>query len=201
MRIIDLPIENRTEKPNICRNEGFVPGVAYRKGENLKVKSRLNDFVRVCKSATTAQVFRLVSSDAALNSRLGIIKDIQIEYLKKAPLHFDIQLVNEDERVEVEVPIKFVGESVGVKNSGGVLSIIKHSILLSCLPMSVPEHVIVDLTKLDVGDSIHIRDISLPEGVEHAEDLDDPVVSVVKQEQEGEQEQETQPIGEQSPKK
>ncbi|MCX7953023.1 MAG: 50S ribosomal protein L25, partial [Deltaproteobacteria bacterium] len=176
MKIIELPVEERVDDVRSLRKLGYIPGVAYRKGENIKISSKLNDFVKACKGSTTAQIFRLVSSNPKLDSRLGVIKEIQVEHLKKSPLHFDIQLVAQEEKVEVEVPVKFVGEAIGVKNSGGILAILKHSILLRCFPMNVPDYIEVNISELDIGDSIHIGEIKLPEGVEYAENLDDPVV-------------------------
>ncbi|MCS6893685.1 MAG: 50S ribosomal protein L25 [Deltaproteobacteria bacterium] len=188
MRLIEIAIEERTARGSTevsrLRKADNIPGIAYRKGENILVLSDRKHFTNVCRNSTTAQVFRIKSESPRLNGKLCIVKDIQFEYLKRMPLHFDLQIVTEEEKIVVEVPIKFVGEAIGVKNSGGLLTILKHTLFIRCSPLSVPDEVVVDISGLDLGDSIHVGDINLPQNLEHYEDLKEPVVSVVREETE-----------------
>ena len=96
-----------------------------------------------------------------------ILKDLQRHPSKAAILHMDLQRVSETEKIRVHVPLHFVGEdaSVGVKKGG----IVTHNLVnveISCLPDVLPEYLDVDLSGLDIGESIHLSQLSVPEGVE-----------------------------------
>ena len=96
-----------------------------------------------------------------------ILKDLQRHPSKAAILHMDLQRVSETEKIRVHVPLHFVGEdaSVGVEKGG----IVTHNLVnveISCLPDVLPEYLDVDLSGLDIGESIHLSQLSVPEGVE-----------------------------------
>jgi large subunit ribosomal protein L25 len=97
----------------------------------------------------------------------AILKDLQRHPSKAAILHMDLQRVSETEKIRVHVPLHFVGEdaSVGVKKGG----IVTHNLVnveITCLPDALPEYLEVDLAGLDIGESIHLSQLSVPEGVE-----------------------------------
>ena len=107
-----------------------------------------------------------------------MIKDIQHHPLTGKPLHVDLQEVAENEKVTVSVPVETTGEPVGVKIGGGVLEHVLFKIKVRATPKDLPEVIVVDVSNLDVGKSIHLGDIQPPEGVEILGHKEVSVVSV-----------------------
>jgi large subunit ribosomal protein L25 len=94
-------------------------------------------------------------------------------------LHADLFAVDADQTIEVSVPIHIVGTAIGVSLGGGILDFPLREIEVVCLPRAIPEEIPVDVSALQLGDSIHVRDLTLPQGVELLSDSDLSVVSVV----------------------
>lgn len=94
-----------------------------------------------------------------------LIREVQRHPYKKLILHVDFQELVAGEKVTVRVPLQFTGTAEGVKNGGGVLDQILHDLEISCDPSNIPHHIVVDVTPLGIGNSIHAGDIPLPEGV------------------------------------
>lgn len=114
-----------------------------------------------------------------------VLKDLQRHPYKPRLLHIDLQRVSDTEKLTMRVPLHFINEAkcIGVKQGGGVVSHIMTELEISCLPKDLPEFIEVDLAEVDVGETIHLSDLKLPEGVEsyviaHAGDASAPVVSV-----------------------
>ena len=100
-------------------------------------------------------------------------------------MHMDFQRIKSDQAIQMNVPLHFINEDhcVGVRQSGGVISHIESEILIECLPVNLPEYIEVDMTDVELGSSLHLSDIDLPEGVSsvdlaHGEDRNRNVVSV-----------------------
>ena len=97
-----------------------------------------------------------------------ILKDLQRDPQKSKITHIDFLVVDQNVKITVNVPIKYINEEtcVGVKTSGGVLSHIITDVEISCLPKDIPENIEVDVQELDINQSIHLTEINLPDGVE-----------------------------------
>ncbi|MBI4723965.1 MAG: 50S ribosomal protein L25/general stress protein Ctc [Rhodomicrobium sp.] len=95
-----------------------------------------------------------------------IPRDVQVDPVRDFPIHVDFMRVSRSSRIDVEVPVHFLNEdaSPGLKR-GGVLNIVRHEVELSCPADSIPESITLDLTGLEIGDSIHISAVKLPKGV------------------------------------
>lgn len=95
-----------------------------------------------------------------------IPRDVQVDPVKDLPIHVDFMRVSRTSRIEVEVVVRFLNEeaSPGLKR-GGVLNIVRHAVELLCPADAIPEVITVDLTGREIGDSIHISDIKLPDGI------------------------------------
>jgi large subunit ribosomal protein L25 len=95
-----------------------------------------------------------------------IPRDVQVDPVRDFPIHVDFMRVSRTSRIAVEVPVQFINEeaSPGLKR-GGVLNIVRHEIELSCPADAIPERITVDLSGLDIGDSVHISAIALPKGI------------------------------------
>lgn len=104
----------------------------------------------------------------------AIIREVQHDPARGDILHLDLQHISMREKLTVRVPVILVGSPLGVRTKGGILQHILHEVEMECLPADIPEHIEVDVTELDVGDSIHIRDLSL----EKAQLLTEPERSV-----------------------
>jgi large subunit ribosomal protein L25 len=88
-----------------------------------------------------------------------MIKDYQVDPVKGELMHADFVRVKMDQVVEISVPIRIVGEAVGVKVDGGILEHVTRSIEVSCLPTNIPEHIDVDVSNLKIGESIKVSDL------------------------------------------
>jgi large subunit ribosomal protein L25 len=108
-----------------------------------------------------------------------IVKELQREPIRGALLHADLYAVDLTKTIEVSVPIHVVGVAVGVSLSGGILDTALRELEIECLPRAIPSHIEVDVSALEVGESIHVRDLVLPAGVTLLSDADLSVVSVV----------------------
>jgi large subunit ribosomal protein L25 len=95
-----------------------------------------------------------------------IPREVQVDPVRDFPIHVDFMRVSKSSRIDVAIPVHFINEeaSPGLKR-GGVLNIVRHEIECSCPADAIPESIIVDLTGLNIGDSVHIHSIQLPAGV------------------------------------
>jgi large subunit ribosomal protein L25 len=95
-----------------------------------------------------------------------IPRDVQVDPVRDFPIHVDFMRVSRTSRIDVAIPVQFVNEdaSPGLKR-GGVLNIVRHEVEFSCPAEAIPERITVDLTGLDIGDSVHISAVKLPEGI------------------------------------
>jgi large subunit ribosomal protein L25 len=115
---------------------------------------------------------------AGAGTKTALIQEVQHHPVSGKILHVDLHAVAMDEPITVEVTVEGVGEPVGVKTGGGVLQHSLRTLEIECLPGNLPEAIIVDVSKLAVGDSIHIRDLILPAGVKTLSDADLTVFAV-----------------------
>jgi large subunit ribosomal protein L25 len=111
---------------------------------------------------------------------LAMIQEIQHHPLQREILHVDFHAVSAHETVSAEVPIETVGEAIGVKVNGGLLEHILRYLEVECLPRDLPQVIEVDVTNLDIGQSLHVRELELPPGVEATTDAEQTVVAVVE---------------------
>lgn len=131
--------------------------------------------------------------------RLVLVKEIQHHPLSGRLLHVDLHEVLENEKVSIFVPVETVGESIGVKQDGGVLEHVLFKIRVRALPKDLPEVIELDVSQLKIGDSIHLGDIKPPAGVEVIGDKNISVISVaapISEAQEAALEAEAAAVGE-----
>lgn len=176
-----LPRESTgTSSNNRLRNEGLIPSVIYHKGEaSINASVVYRDFYKVASQSTSSQVFQLKSQDSRFNGKTCLVKEIQKDFLKGKLLHIDFQSLKDDEEISVRIPVHVKGEAHGVKNEGGILAVAMHDLGVSCLPRQIPKEIIVDVTELKLGASIHASEIALPAGVKLKDDGHETIVSVV----------------------
>jgi large subunit ribosomal protein L25 len=171
-----------------ARREGKVPGVIY--GDGQPPMTIALDYVelrkQVLKGHFTSTVFE-VELDGKKNR--VIPRDLQVDPVKDQPIHVDFLRIGKDGRIRVAVPVRFVNDALspGLKR-GGVLNIVRHDIEVSCPYDRIPAYFEVDLTGLEIGRSMHISAVKLPEGVTPTiKDRDFTIATIagaVKQEEE-----------------
>lgn len=184
MKEFTLSIQNRAEKGSAAvrryRKQGMVPSVFYGRGQgSLHGLVSDREFRHIAKQVRTSQVFKFKSDVSDLNGRSGIVKEVQQDHVNGRLLHVDFQILNENEEIHIKIPVKIVGEAPGVKLEAGILTVVHHELPISCLPKYIPEFLEVSIASLNLGQSIHVRDVALPEGVTVNLDEDESVVSVV----------------------
>ena len=118
-----------------------------------------------------------VQSDSGTESKHAILKDLQVDPIKDTYLHADFYEISMDRKITVDIPIQLINTPIGVTN-GGVLQHVKRELAISCLPDKLIDALELDVSGLEIGDSLHVRDIELPEGIV-ALDEDDMSVAVV----------------------
>jgi large subunit ribosomal protein L25 len=146
------------------RNEGRVPAVIY--GGNQEPTTIHVEEKALVKALMTGHFFSsVIAVDLDGKAHTTLAKDVAFHPITDRPLHVDFYRVSKDTKVTVEVPVAFVNEaaSPGLKR-GGVLNIVRHEVELACDASHIPEELVIDLTGFDVGESIHISSVKLPEG-------------------------------------
>src|SRR5271154_4623214 len=169
------------------RSAGRVPGILYGKAKDKSVRSRPIDIDAkklnaVLHSSTSENVLVDVEvTDKAgvkVDQHLALLLDVQHHPLEDYIIHIDLHEIAQDEILHAEVPVTSIGEPVGVKTGGGLLETMLRTIRVACLPRHLPELITVDVSNLEIGHSVHVRELTLPEGVTVSNPPELPVFSV-----------------------
>ncbi len=148
------------------RRAGRVPGVIYglKKGPVL-ISLDPQDLRREIGSGSFFAT--LLDVEVSGSTERVLPRDLQLHPVSDRPIHVDLLRVSRDTRINVEVPVVFLNEeeSPGLKR-GGVLNVVRHTVELACQADAIPQQIEIDLTGKDIGDSMHISEVALPEGVE-----------------------------------
>ncbi len=159
------------------RREGEIPAVLYRKGVSEPIRISKKEFLRVYKKIKGENVLiNLNFSDGT--SKLAVIKDYQVDPVTGELLHTDFQEILLTEKVRVTVRVITTGIPIGVKEKGGILQHGLREIEIEALPDKIPGHIEVDVSSLDVGQSIHVRDLKLPQDVRVFTDGDEVIATI-----------------------
>lgn len=164
------------------RKAGSLPGVVYGAGkEAVSIELEHNALYYALKEEAFHASILTLNLDGKKESVL--LRDVQYHPWKQLVLHVDFQRVSADEKIHMHVPLHFTNEdsAPGVKTQGGAINYILNEVEVSCLPAKLPEFIEVDLGTLEVGQTLHLSDLKLPEGVELValgRDEDQPVVAV-----------------------
>jgi large subunit ribosomal protein L25 len=159
------------------RAAGEVPAVIYghnRTAQSLTLNAR--DLDRLLARISAANTVVELSLGGGTSRTL--IREIQRHPVRRTVLHVDFQELVAGETVTVKVPLILVGTADGVRNGGGVLDQVLYSLEIECDPASMPNHIDVDVSAVGVGESLHVRDLVLPQGITVLDDVDASVLSV-----------------------
>ena len=181
---LTLPAEARERAgkgaSRALRRDGRVPAVIY--GDKKEPLSVHVEEKLLAKMLSTGHFMNsVVMIDAGRATHRTLPKDVQFHPVSSRPVHVDFLRIGEHSKVHVNVPVRFDNEeaSPGIKR-GGVLNVVRHDLELVCDAAEIPEEIHIDLTGLDIGDSIHISALKLPKGSESAiTDRDFTIATVV----------------------
>ena len=160
------------------RAEGSIPAVFYGK-DTLKHYTVDDSQFRTLMRASGGSLSLLELDEGNGDKELALLKDMQIDSVKDSILHLDFVQVTRGQSLETKVPLELVGESPGVKNMAGILEFHQSEILVRCRPSQLPKNLTLDISQLELGGSLQLKDIPLPEGVELLGDLDSNIVTCV----------------------
>ena len=185
LNAINREVEGKSSSRQL-RRSGSVPAVIYG-GEKdpIRISILEKDIAKAAEIPGFAtQILNINISGEEQNV---IVKEIQRHPATQRVLHADLQRVNPDTKISISVPVRFLNEDncMGVKMHGGAISRLINDIDITCLASNLPEYLEVDIAELDVGDSIFLSALNLPEGVEIpslalGEDRDQAVVSITE---------------------
>jgi len=157
---------------NQMRREGWLPSVIYGKGtENINLKVDAKTFADVLAHSSSENIIVNLEIEGQ-GTRLAFLQSIQHDPMSGKALHADFRSIDDNTAITAHIPTHLNGESAGVK-AGGLIEQYVHAIEITCLPDDLPETLEVDISGLQVGDSLHIGDITYPSGVKptHAADV------------------------------
>ncbi len=160
------------------RKKGYIPFEVYGKG-----RENAHGYIYWKELANRPKGMFLIDLhiEGEEEPRVCILKDIQYNYLGDKPIHIDLYEVTFGVELDVDVPIELVGKPKGLE-VGGVLEQHLHTITIRTVPRKIPEKIEVDVSNLDVGDVLHVKDITPPEGVRIMEDPEEVVAVVIEPE-------------------
>jgi large subunit ribosomal protein L25 len=147
------------------RREGLIPGVLY--GDKKDPENIAVDYRTISQQLHTGHFQSTIFTLDVDGTKTRVIpRGVQLDPIRDFPIHVDLMRIGKDALVTVDVPVRFLNEgaSPGLKR-GGVLNIVRHDIAVRCPADAIPDHFEVDLTGLEIGDSVHISGIALPKGV------------------------------------
>lgn len=164
------------------RAQGRVPAVIYGKSgnENLSVSER--DFKMLMREVSGGAAIISLEQESG-DSTLSIVQDAQRNPLTDRFEHIDFLEVTRGVKMSATVPVHTHGQPVGVKTGNGTLDTVVYELVIECLPSNLPESITIDVSHLDVGDAVHIKDIPPMEGVEFQGDPE-TVIAIVAEEAE-----------------
>ncbi|MEK6726065.1 MAG: 50S ribosomal protein L25 [Deltaproteobacteria bacterium] len=181
-RELAVTVRNTTGKgvARRLRQEGLIPAVFYgHKTEPITLSLNPTDLKKIISSESGRNTLITLKFEGKKEKdRVALLKELQLAPLKREYLHADLCEVLMDEKINARIPIHFIGKSVGVKE-GGIEQHARRELDIRCLPGNLIDFVEVDVTSLAVGDSLHVKDVKVPEGIEVLDPAGDTVVAIL----------------------
>jgi large subunit ribosomal protein L25 len=179
---VKLVVQNRavlgSAESRRLRRQGLIPGVLYGRSEPVPITVPERDLRAALTGEAGANAVLDVVVDGG-NAHASVLKEFQQDPVRGTITHIDLQEVRLDQPIHATVPVHLVGEAAGAKE-GGVLSQAVTEITVEALPMEVPASVDFDVSGLHIGDSAHLSDVALPDGVSLVDDPETVLASVTQ---------------------
>jgi len=167
---VKLKVEPRTATGRSAarrlKARGIVPAVVYggkEKSQPLQVSAR--DINAMLSHASGENILVELEIAGEKATRTALLQEVQHSPVGGDVLHVDFHAISMDEKIQADVPLEPLGVPNGVKNFGGLLEQNLRALAIECLPRDLPDRITVDVSALNIGDSVHVRDIKLPAGV------------------------------------
>ena len=188
MKKITLVVEKREEKgSSACgrlRKQGLIPAVVYGHSGVKNLKITVKNFRQMMQAkGDSASLIELICDN---ERSLATLQKYQRNARTDHYVHVDFKAIAPNETITTNLPIRIVGEASGVKNNGGILEILTHSIAVECLPEDLPEHIEINVNDLDIGHSIHVKDLPKMKCIAYKTPTDAVLISCVKVEEQEE---------------
>ncbi|RLB82292.1 MAG: 50S ribosomal protein L25 [Deltaproteobacteria bacterium] len=184
MEIFDLKAFHRNtfgkNSARALRRQGLIPAVLYGpQRESMPLTVSPFELDKVYKESGTERVIlNLIIKNGGTQDVTAMVKELQTSPVTDQYLHVDFYEISLDQEITVSVLVEVTGKSKGVER-GGFLQVVRHELEISCLPADMPDKIEVDVTNLDIGDSIHVEDIELGDKIRLLTDTHLTVVTVV----------------------
>ncbi len=177
-RTLDIKGRDKTGKEiaKKIRRDGYIPAVLYGYKGTKILSVKAYDFISLFEEIGEHSIITL-NIDGKEKAEV-IVRDFQLHPVKRNILHVDFFEIEKGKLLKTEVPIKVQGESVGVKK-GGILEVSAREIDIECLPKDIPDFILVDIGELEIGDSIHIKDIVVNEKISVLTNPEQVVITIV----------------------
>ncbi len=204
MEIMNLKASQREAVGNgpsrVLRRDGKIPAILYGpKTEPVKLAIDRLELEPIFKSGAVAQKLLKLQIEGDDSVRNVMVKEMQKDPVSRSVLHLDLYEVSMDQRINVMVPVVTTGKSTGVE-MGGMLQIIRRELEVFCLPGQIPENITIDITGLEIGDSVHVEDLPQEETAEILADVNFTILTILspmaEEEEEVEEEEEGAEEGE-----
>lgn len=175
-----------TRPVNRLRAQGLVPGVVYGKGmASVAVMVPRHELVKVLHAKAGEHALVAVRLEGADGwEKPALLQAVAHDPVDGHVLHVDFHTIVLTERLRVKVPVVLHGEAVGVKQDGGVLEHFLREVEIECLPTDIPKQVAFDISALKIGDTVHVRELSVPKSARITSDPDGVIASVQKPKEE-----------------
>lgn len=160
------------------RRAALIPAVIYGKGmEPCAISVDPKDLRKAISTEAGWNTLMTLKGDGAFDGKQVILKDLQVDAIRRDILHADFHAIDLKSEVHVMVPVQPVGKSKGEKE-GGDLQIIRHELEIVCLPTAIPAAIEIDVTGLDIGGVVHVQDVVAPAGVTIPHDVNFTILTV-----------------------
>jgi len=151
------------------RRQALIPAVFYGpEVDPVHLSLKYRDLEMLIKTGAGENVIidlAIETGESTLSHR-AMLKEIQLDPVKQTILHVDLYEISMDKKIEVEVPITLTGTAKGVSDEGGILQQVSRTLEISCLPDNIPDAFELDVTDLNIGDSLHVSDLKIPQDIE-----------------------------------
>ena len=163
------------------RRQALIPAVFYGpEVDPVHLSLNYRDLEKLIRTGAGENVIidlAIETGESTLSHR-AMLKEIQMDPVKQTILHVDLYEISMDKKIQVEVPITLTGTPKGVSD-GGILQQVSRTVEISCLPDNIPDAFELEVTGLDIGDSLHVSDLKIPEGIEVLEEEELTIATVV----------------------
>jgi large subunit ribosomal protein L25 len=197
---IDLKAQVRTTKGNgparAMRREGWIPAVLYGpKTDPSMISIEARDLENILKYGSIGRRIINLEIDGVKAARATMVKEMQTHPISQSVLHIDFYEVDMARKIKVNVPVTTTGVSSGVE-LGGMLQIIRRELEVYCLPNAIPQEISIDISELDIGDSVHVDDIETKGDVEIPFDVNFTVLTILSPKKAEEEDEEAEELEE-----